>query len=186
MHEIEPFHNWRHLYTAEDDPQSPFAGREYSEFEYEHQVYNYFLHPQWDSFESTTLYGKILFADYEERYCILELIGEWNDAIENDIRTLKRNVLEPLMEQGIRKFILFAENVLNFHSSDLDYYEEWVDDLESEGWIVVLNAPVQTRAEFIREGVGRYLVFSDLEGWRTFAPQHLFTHVDNRMLRLLD
>ena len=28
---------------------------------------------------------KVLMADYDEKYAIIELIGEWNDAIENDI-----------------------------------------------------------------------------------------------------
>ncbi len=28
-------------------------------------------------------------ADYQEQYMIIELIGEWNDAIENDIMSLK-------------------------------------------------------------------------------------------------
>ena len=32
---------------------------------------------------------KILFADYEQNFAIIELIGEWNDAIENDIMTLE-------------------------------------------------------------------------------------------------
>jgi hypothetical protein len=41
MHEIEPYFNWRHLYTAEEDENSPFFGREYSEFEYSNTVYNY-------------------------------------------------------------------------------------------------------------------------------------------------
>lgn len=41
MHDIEPFYNWRHLYTADEDPRSPFYGREYSEFEFSQTVYNY-------------------------------------------------------------------------------------------------------------------------------------------------
>ncbi len=59
---------------------------------------------------------KVLMADYDEKYAIIELIGEWNDAIENDIMELKREVLEKFMYEGIVKFILIAENVLNFHS----------------------------------------------------------------------
>ena len=55
MQDIEPYYNWRHLYTAEEDPQSPFYGRIYSEFEFTHTVYNYYIHPQWDEFGSRTL-----------------------------------------------------------------------------------------------------------------------------------
>lgn len=183
MHAIEPFFNWRHLYTAEEDESSPFYGREYSEFEFTNTVYNYFIHPQWDEFDSRTLYGKLLYTDYEQEFCILELIGEWNDAVENDIMILKRNVLDPLIAKGIRKFILIAENVLNFHSSDEEYYAEWKEDVE-DGWIIILNAPDQTRREFLHERIGHYLMFGDVENWRTFQPQHLFQLVDNQMLRL--
>ena len=61
MHNIEPFFNWRHLYSAEEDPKSPFYGRTYSEFEFTQVIYNYYIHPQWDDFGSRTLYLKILF-----------------------------------------------------------------------------------------------------------------------------
>ncbi len=52
-------------------------------------IYNYYIHPQWDDFGSRTLYLKVLLADYDEQYVIIELFGEWNDAIENDIMNLK-------------------------------------------------------------------------------------------------
>ena len=132
MHNIEPFYNWRHIYVSEEDQRSPFYGRQYSEFVYSQTVYNYYIHPQWDDFGSRTLYLKVLLADYEEKYAIIEMIGEWNDAVENDIMELKREVLEKLMYEGINKFILIAENVLNFHSDGKDYYEEWYDELTEE------------------------------------------------------
>ena len=103
MHNIEPFFNWRHLYTAESDSRSYFYGKQYSEFEFTNRIYNFVLHPQWDDFGSDTLFIKILFVDYDEGYCIIEMIGEWNDAIENDIMELKREVLDKLMEEGIIK-----------------------------------------------------------------------------------
>lgn len=183
MHEIEPFYNWRHLYLAEEDERSPFFGREYNEFAYTHAVYNYLIHPQWDAFGSSTLYLKILFADYAFNYCVIELLGEWNDCIENDIMTLKRELIDPLIAQGIRKFLLIGENVLNFHSSDDCYYEEWREDITQEGgWIVCLNLPGSTRREMERSPAGNYIVFLDLESWRTLQPQHLFSLVDNQMI----
>ena len=100
MHNIEPFFNWRHLYTAEEDPKSPFYGRTYSEFEFTQVIYNYYIHPQWDDFGSRTLYLKILFIDYDEQYVIIELMGEWNDAIENDIMELKREIVDHLSKKG--------------------------------------------------------------------------------------
>ena len=122
MHEIEPFYNWRHLYIAEEDDRSPFFGTEHNEFAFTQTIYNYYIHPQWDDFGSRTLYIKVLFVDYEVGYAIFELIGEWNDAIENDIMTLKRDVVDPMIREGISKFIVVAENVLNFHSSDAVSY----------------------------------------------------------------
>ncbi len=51
-----------------------------------------------------------------------------------------------LIGQGIYKFILIGENVLNYYSSDDCYYEEWWEDIRDEGgWIVLLNLLVQTR-----------------------------------------
>ncbi|MEY4126059.1 MAG: hypothetical protein RL737_248, partial [Bacteroidota bacterium] len=40
MHFIEPFFRWRGEYIASEDARSPFFGRVYSEFEFQHRVYN--------------------------------------------------------------------------------------------------------------------------------------------------
>jgi hypothetical protein len=186
MHEIEPYYNWRHLYSAEEDEQSPFFGRQYSEFEFSNTVYNYYIHPQWDEFGSKTLYLKILFVDYELNYAIIEMLGEWNDAVENDVMHLKRSVIDELIAAGIYKFILITENVLNFHSSDREYYNEWWDDIREEGgWIVSVNMPEQTQYDFQQSHIDRYVQLSDYPNWRTFQPHHFFQLVDNTMLRLL-
>jgi hypothetical protein len=179
MQDIEPFYNWRHIYTSEEDERSPFFGRVYSEFEFTHTIYNYYIHPQWDEFGSRTLYLKILLADYEEKYAVIELIGEWNDAIENDIMTLKRDVVDVLMNNGIYKFIFIAENVLNFHSSERDYYEEWYEDVTDEnGWTVILNMPQQTQYDFTKLKLNRYLELMELPDWRVYKPFHLFKKID--------
>ena len=187
MHDIEPYYNWRHLYTAEEDERSPFFGREHSEFEYSQTVYNYYIHPQWDEFGSRTLYLKILFADYDLDFAIIELIGEWNDAIENDIMTLKRDVLDKMISEGIRKFIMVGENVLNFHSSDSCYYEEWTEDITDDGgWIVILDMPEQSQYDFRKARLDHYVELVSFPGWRTVLPQHLFAAIDNKMLRRLN
>ncbi len=187
MQDIEPFYNWRHLYISEEDEHSPFYGREYNEFAYTHTIYNYFIHPQWDDFGSENLYLKILYSDYHYSFAIIEMIGEWNDCIENDIMTLKREVIDFLIAREINKFILIAENVLNFHSSDDCYYEEWRDDiLENGGWIVALNMPDQTALEFKNAHLDNYVHLIENEGWRTFQPTHLFNHIDNMILKAID
>ena len=171
MQNIEPYYNWRHLYTAEEDKASPFYGRTYSEFEFSQTVYNYYIHPQWDFFGSKTLYLKLLFVDYEHGYAIIELLGEWNDAIENDIMTLRRDITDNLYALGINKYMLIAENVLNFHSSDADYYEEWREQIEEDGgWIVILNMPEQSQYDFKKARLTNYLTLMDFEGWRTLKP----------------
>jgi len=182
MHNIEPFYNWRHIYVSEEDSLSPFYGRTYSEFEFSHTVYNYYIHPQWDDFGSRTLYLKVLLADYEEKYAVIEMLGEWNDAVENDIMELKREVLEKFMYEGINKIILIAENVLNFHSGDSEYYEELAEEMnEANGWIVCLNMPEPTQYDFRRAHLDRYIELIELDNWRTYKPFHLFKKIDNEL-----
>ena len=182
MHTIEPYYNWRHLYIAADDRLSPFFGTKYSEFEFSQTIYNYYIHPQWDDFGSKTLYLKIIYVDYELHFCVIELIGEWNDAIENDIMMLKREIGDELMKKGISKFIFIAENVLNFHSSDNEYYREWYDEVsDEEGWIIILNMPAATQQDFIKKKLPYYMELMELPEWRSYKPYHLFTKIDNEL-----
>jgi len=46
-----------------------------------------------------TLY-EVLLADYEEKYVIIELLGEWNDAIENDIMNSQKESTDKFMAEG--------------------------------------------------------------------------------------
>lgn len=184
MHEIEPFYNWRHLYEAENDEQSPFFGREYSEFDFTNTVYNYFIHPQWDEIGSTTLYVKNIFVDYDVNFAIIEFMGEWNDAVHDDFMILKRNVLDHLYEKGIYKYVFILENVLNFHSGDDDYYEEWLSELNEEhGWAVIVNIPEQTYYDFKEGRIYRFFRFIEMPNWRTFQPQFIYEKLDNLRLK---
>ena len=140
MHDIEPYYKWRDHYTSESDDRSPFYGRVYNEFQYTQKVYNYFIHPQWDDFGSQTLYAKITFVDYHEGYAMIELIGEWNDCLHNDVMFLKRELIDYMLKEDIYKYIILCDNVLNFHPSDDSYYEEWYEDVSDEGgWIALIN-----------------------------------------------
>ncbi|MBI2967720.1 MAG: hypothetical protein HYY40_07900 [Bacteroidetes bacterium] len=175
MHAIEPYDNWRNLYIAEEDERSPFYGRKYSEFEFLNSIYDHYIHPQWDDFGSSTLYLKILYADYDDRFAIIELLGEWNDYINNDIMFLKRNVIEKMTEEGIRKFVLIGENILNFHSSDDSYYQEWSEETEG-GWIALLNVRPHILGEIHSARLGEYIACGEhfsLINWRTYRPLQL-------------
>ncbi len=182
MHDIEPHYNWRDEYTAEEDKRSPFYRRKYDEFGFKNRIYNYFIHPQWDEFGSSTLYMKLLFVDYDEGFAILEMFGEWNDCLHNDIKFLKREVIDPLVEQGVSKFILTCENVLNFHGSDDSYYEEWYEDIsEQDGWVALLNTLKHVEEEMRDSRLKQYLYFgewfNDLN-WRPHKPQTVFEVIE--------
>lgn len=188
MHDIEPYYAWRHLYIASEDRYSPFFRREYSEFVFTHAVYNYLIHPQWDEMGSSTLYLKILFVNYDVGFAIIELIGEWNDAIHSDIMYLKRNIADALIVKGITKFILIGENIFNFHSAEDDYYQEWFDDIE-DGWIVALNFRDHVFREFKQAKLDYYIAFGgrfDRFNWRSFDPNQLYTVIEAQIMKRLN
>lgn len=180
MHTLEPYYRWRNLYCAEEDVRSPFYGREHSELYYTDTIYNHYIHPQWDNIGSPTLYMKLLFTSYTESFCIIELMGEWNDCLHNDIMFLKRDIIDSLIQEGITKFILIGENVLNFHSSDDCYYEEWYEDIE-DGWIAMVNFREHLMSEFIAANIDSYFLTGgslNAISWRTLSPQKFFKSVD--------
>lgn len=184
MQDIEPYYNWRHLYESEEDKLSPFYKRTHSEFEFIHTVYNFYIHPQWDDFGSKTLYMKIIFVNYESAYAVIELLGEWNDAIENDIMTMRREIMDDLFAKGIRKFILIAESVLNFHSSDDSYYEDWYENVkDDDGWIAILNMPSQSEYDFKNARLQRYVYLTEMPQWRTYLPEYLLAIIEGEMSR---
>lgn len=174
---------------AEEDKLSPFFEREYSEFEFTHTIYNYYIHPQWDEFGSPTLYMKILYADYVNQFAVIEFIGEWNDAIGNDIMFLKRDVIDPMIRNGIYKFILIGENVLNFHASDDCYYEEWYEDISEEGgWIAAINLREHLFPEMKSANLQRYVYFGEKFNeinWRVVKPQFLPDMIEDILLKPL-
>ncbi len=188
MHEIEPFSNWEYLYDAANDERSPFFKRSYSEFECHNLIYNYYIHPLWDEFGAYTLYVKILYANYEEHYAIIEMFGEWNDAVHNDIMFFKRNIIEALDNHGINHFILIGENILNFHAGEDDYYQEWFDDIE-DGWIVALNFRQHVIEEFELGRLDYYIAFGgvfDELPWRNLKPDQLFHLVNQQITKRLN
>ena len=189
MHDLEPYYNWRGLYIASEDPYSPFYEREYSEFEFTDKIYNHYIHPQWDSFGSQTLFMKILFVDYEDGYAIMEFIGEWNDLLYNDIMLLKREIIEHLMQYGISKYILLGENILNFHSSDDCYYEEWFEEVNDEdGWIAIVNLRDHVLEDFQSANIDSYFVLGGTLNdtrWRTHSPDQFFQLIQSQVMKRL-
>lgn len=185
MHEIEPFYRWLTYYDPSGDPLSPFEGKEYNYDVYSETVYGYYLAPGWDFMGSETLYLKVLYADYDTGYVILEFIGEWNDAINNDIMHLKRNIIEHFQLYNINKFILIGENVFNFHGSDDCYYEEWFEDVE-DGWIAMVGFRDFVLDEMKNFNIDYYVNFGgtlQIDNWRTMKPQSFYQLVEQQIQR---
>ena len=189
MHTIEPYYAWRNHYVASEDSRSPFFERIYNEMSYHMKIYDHYIHPQWDNIGSSTLFIKILWVDYEEESAIIELLGEWNDCLHNDIMRLKRDIIDCLQNEGICKFILIGENVLNFHYSDDSYYEEWFEEVtDRDGWIALLNFNQHVIDDMSTIDLDSYFVMGgELSefGWRTYAPDQLVNRirdcVENRL-----
>ena len=182
MHDIEPHHLWRDNYIAAEDARSPHFGRVYDEFTFTKKVYNYFIHPQWDEFGSSTLYSKILFAEYDEGFAIIELIGEWNDCLTNDVLFLKQNIIDELVNHGIHRHILVLDHVLNFHGSDNSYYEEWYDDIvDRAGYICFINGLDHVIDEMRATNIDHYAHIGpnlQIPNWRSFKPKSLVAQVE--------
>ncbi len=187
MQDIEPFYNWEKHYVAANDRKSPFYKREYNLNQYENDIYGYYIHPMWDEIGSETLYVKLLFIDYKKKFAVIEVFGEWNDTLHNDIMHLKRNVIDHLIDKEIKQFIIIAENILNFHGSDDEYYSEWFEEVE-DGWIAVVGSREHVEKEWKRYRLDYYLNFGGtlhLENWRTLQPQTFYELVNSLIVRRL-
>jgi len=187
MHEIEPFYNWEKYYIAADDANSPFYNAQYNLEKYTNDIYGYYIHPLWDYIGSETLYIKVLYANYKNDIAIIELFGEWNDALHNDIMHLKRNVIDEMIAAGISKYILIGENILNFHGSDDCYYEEWFEAVE-DGWIAALGFRDFIYAEWNKYNIDSYINYGgnlEIENWRTMNPGTLYKKVEGSILHRL-
>ena len=187
MHTITPYERWNQYYNSSYDERSPFTGKEYNYDLYSENIYGYYIDPAWDFFGSETLYLKIIYTDYDLGFAVLEFIGEWNDAINNDIMQLKRNIIEHLSDQGINKYALIGENVMNFHGSDDCYYEEWFEDVE-EGWVAAINFRDFVVEEMKKFNLDNYINMSgslNIEKWRTLTPTRFYQLIDSLIQRRL-
>jgi hypothetical protein len=102
---------------------------------------------------------------------------------------LKREVIELMMQEGVSKFILIGENILNFHFSDDSYYDEWFDEVsENDGWIALMNAREHVLADMGDASIDRYFVsggkLNEVK-WRTMNPDQLFESVERHVMRRL-
>jgi hypothetical protein len=83
--------------------------------------------------------------------------------------------------------VIIAENVLNFHSSDDSYYEDWYERLTDEdGWVAIVNMPAQSQHDFKRSHIDRYIQLVDLDLWRTQKPEFIITRIEDLRDKRLD
>ncbi len=186
MHDIEPFYNWQKYYLPYDDPKSPFYELELQN-EYRNAVYGYVIHPDWDEIDSETLYLKTIMVNYDLKYAVIELFGEWNDTLHNDVMFLKRKLVDMLIKNGIKYFILLGENLFQFHGGEDDYYEEWFEDVE-DGWIAAVNFRDFILEEFTKYRLDYYINYGgtlQIENWRTMKPDVFFRLVESLIIKRL-
>lgn len=184
MHTIEPFHNWQKHYRADMDIHSPFYGRLYADH-YVNDIYGYYIHPDWDWIGSETLYVKLLYVNYDQHFAIIEMFGEWNDTLHNDIMYFKRTVIDKLSRNGINQFILIGENVLIFHGLDECYYEEWFEDIE-DGWIAAVNFRDSVEDEWKKYRLDYYINFGgtlQIDNWRPLKPLRFYELVKAQIVK---
>lgn len=188
MQDIEPFFGWLKYYSNEADSNSPFQDVTHNAFEYDRNVYEYLAHPLWDDIDSDSLLVKILYANYDDGYAIIELFGVWNDLILNDFKLFSENCLTYLVDAGINKFVFIAENILNIYLDADDYYEAMQEEL-NEGWMALIKPRQHVIQEIEDYGIGQYFFWNDdFEelNWRKLKPWELFQLVDSKMTKLLN
>ncbi len=77
--------------------------------------------------------------------------------------------------------------MLNFHSSDDSYYEDWREQVEdATGWVVILNMPAQSQYDFVQARLNKYIELVDFAQWRTLKPELVFQQLDDLMLKRLE
>ena len=187
LHHIEPFYGWLKWYSHDQDECSPFHQVEHNLFYFDRSVNRIPAHPLWDDIGSESLLVKILYADYDQGFAIIELFGEWNDLFENDYKLLAENCLTYLIDHGIQKFILLCENVFHAYFQSDDYYQALQEELE-EGWVCLLRPREEVWEDMQSYGITSYFYRSpilDEFPWRRLKPHQLFQLVESRMNKLL-
>jgi hypothetical protein len=125
---------------------------------------------------------KVIFVDYETKFAVIELIGEWNDCLHNDIMFLKREIIDLMQDQDIQKYAVVCENVLNFHGSDDCYYEEWFEDvMEYGGWICFINLLDHVCDEMRATNIHAYVTMGgalNTINWRAVKPNLLCSLIE--------
>jgi hypothetical protein len=184
MHELVPFNGWKNHYDLNNDVDSPFFNNQGApENGYYHRMYDFIIHPDWDYIGCETLFAKLLFIDYSQGYAIIELLGEWNDALNNDIMEFKRRIIDALISQRIDKFLMIGDNLLNFHGYEDYYYQEWNEEI-NDGWIVFMNVRDQIVQELKNCHLTKYIWFGpsfNLTFWRTQDPLALCQRVNEKI-----
>ncbi|MDG1720274.1 MAG: hypothetical protein P8I31_03370, partial [Bacteroidia bacterium] len=110
-------------------------------------------------------------------------IGEWNDAINNDIMLFKTELIDQLIDCGIQNFVVIMENVLNFHADGDDYYQEWIEEIHGE--IFLINALPHVLDELDRYHLYNQLSFgsrlNDID-WRKLKPDQIIELLETKFL----
>lgn len=182
--EVEPYAGWLLFYDPSTDERAPLPAGPEGDLPSRY-IYTFAANPLWDSIDSESLLVKILYLHYQEGYAVVELLGEWNDLFENDFRLLCERLINPLMEEGVNRFVFICENVFNVYIDATDYYEDLQDRLADEaGWICLLKARPNVQEGLAASQLDRYLLWDDQLDhlrWRKLKPWDLFAAICHRV-----
>jgi len=92
-----------------------------------------------------------------------------------------------LVAEGITKYILIGENIMNFHGSDDEYYAEWFEEIE-DGWIAAVNFREHVLEEWKKFNLDYYINFGgtlEVLNWRTMSPQMFCKSVEGLIKKRL-
>ncbi len=95
---------------------------------------------------------------------------------------LKREIIDPLLEKGIHKYILVCENIMVFHGGEDAYYEEWLEEVQEEGgWISCINLPEHVYTDMKDAQIQNFMLMGSVlnqVNWRPQKPGNLFKILD--------
>jgi hypothetical protein len=100
---------------------------------------------------------------------------------------IKRDLVDEMIPEGIDKYILIGENILNFHADIQDYYDEWLEEVP-DGWMAMINLRSHVIDELSNYGLDAYFLLGgklDDLAWRTAHPRKLFEKVQSVVQRRL-
>ena len=79
--------------------------------------------------------------------------------------------------------------MLNFHTSDEEYYSEWFEEVsEQDGWIALLNFRPHVLEDLQHANIDQYFLLGgwlNALKWRTLEPETFYEQVEGLVMKRL-